>query len=100
MTEIKTEVERVQIGSIYHDEWSGSKVRFHDSRKDQQQIIRLGRLEKKIERNNWFIEEVVTPNDNYSAVWQENVNHLCSECEQQAMYDSDKHEFYCPRCSE
>lgn len=100
MTEIMCEEEKEQVGTIYVDQWEDKKLRFQNNRKGTQQILHRKEMDDKLRRNNWFVEYIETPSDDYEVVYQENVNHLCSRCEQYAMFDSEKHEFYCPRCSE
>jgi len=100
MTEITHETKKERIGSIYIDEWEGKKIRFHNYKKDQQYILLREKFAKMRRDKRWIVESKVTPSDSYEEVYEENINHLCSECEQEAMFDENKKEFYCPRCSE
>lgn len=97
---IMVEEKERQVGSIYEDEWEGQKVRFHNHDEQTQQILHYKTLEEKVICNNWSIQKIQTPSDCYKVVKETIVNHLCSDCEQDAMYDTEQDEFYCPRCHE
>lgn len=97
---ILVEEEERKVGTVYEDEWASRKVRFHNHKKEKQQILHSKTLEEKIIRNDWSIDKIKTPSDSYQVVKETIVNHLCAACEETAMYDSDQDEFYCPGCTD
>jgi hypothetical protein len=97
---IAVEEVKNKVGTIYTDEWNGKRVRFHDHRKEKQKILHRNKLQEKILENSWSIDQIDTPSDSYEVVYEYTTNHLCSDCEQDAMYDTEQDEFYCPRCHE
>lgn len=97
---IEVEQKKKLIGSIYDDKWDENKVRFDSYADDKQRILTRSDMEAKVSENNWIVVEADGHSESWKKVYRKLSNYLCLECETEAMYDSEKDEFYCPRCEE
>lgn len=94
---ILTEQRREVVGEVYRDAWS-DELRVSIDKKDYQMQVSEKDLEAILEYNGWDLQRKggnSTPQDFIVNVYEEKI---CSTCKEKSLFDSEKKEFYCPKC--
>lgn len=96
---IHEKYSRNDIGYLYGAEWNDHEWRLEYIRKDEMKYLTAEALENLRKRRGWETEEVGNSND-CLFVYDAYKVHVCSSCDGRGLLDTEKDEWYCPKCDE